>query len=76
MEDVTIYLRTTLFTVGGEGAHVPPGTMIIRGSRAPEASGGVTVTTSSVRSAKGKELPSEPLTLHIPWSKVDHMVIH
>lgn len=76
MARVTIYLRTSLFSVGGPKAHVPAGVVVIEGTVTEDGGGGVTVRCARLLDERGRELAESPITLRLPWAKVDHMVVH
>lgn len=72
----TIYLRTALFSVGGPDAHVPPGTLILRGDILSREAGVLRVDVRACLDEKGRVL-AEPVdgsrVLEIPMAKVDHL---
>ncbi len=76
MDRVTIYLRTTLFSLGGPKAHVPPGVMVITGTLDESSGGSLAVETDRLLDERGRELSDAALSLRLPWSKVDHVVVH
>jgi hypothetical protein len=72
----TIYLRTALFSVGGPDAHVPPGTLILRGDILAREGGVLRVDVRACLDEKGRVLaePAEGTRiLEIPMAKVDHL---
>ena len=75
MERVNIYLRTSLFTYGGNGGHLPSGVMVIEGHILDRPSGAVSVRTATMRDARGRPISEAEINLQIPWAKIDHMVI-
>ena len=75
MEKTTVYLRTSLFSLGGPRAHVPAGVMIIEG-KSTYADGGLTIEVDSLLDERGRELSNAPITLRLTMEKVDHMVVH
>lgn len=76
MRRVTIYLRTSLFSVGGPKAHVPAGVVVVEGELVDEAGGGVTVRCERLLDERGRVLDESRLVLRLPWAKVDHLVVH
>lgn len=76
MDRVTIYLRTSLFSLGGPRAHVPAGVMVIEGKANPAEGGALTVQTELLLDDRGRELSDTSVTLRLPWAKVDHVVVH
>ena len=75
MDEVTIFLRTALFTFDGPEAHLPVGVSAIEGVVTEEAKGGLVVTTSRLLDHRGRELATKELKLHLPWGKVDHLLL-
>lgn len=76
MDNVTVFLRTSLFTFGGGDAHVPSGVMAVVGRVLDTPGGGVTLRARSFVDERGRPLGEQEITLHIPWSKIDHLVVH
>jgi len=77
MNRVTVYLRTSLFSFSGADAHLPPGVMAIQG-QTPEGGSGSTlrVEVDKLLDERGRSLSEDPLSLQLPWSKIDHVVVH
>jgi len=77
MNRVTVYLRTSLFSFSGTDGHLPTGVMAIQG-RTPEAGGGSTlrVEVEKLLDERGRSLSEDALSLQLPWSKIDHVVVH
>lgn len=75
MTHTTVYLRTSLFSLGGPRAHVPAGVMIIEGN-SEYADGGLTIEVDRLLDERGRELSNAPITLRLPMAKVDHLVVH
>lgn len=71
---VTIFLRTPLYTLAADAAHVPANAFIIEGSISEEQ-GGPIVSTILFRDEKGKILAEKVVKLLIPWGKIDHLRI-
>ena len=76
MDRVTIYLRTSLFSLGGPRAHVPAGVMVVEGASPGSEGGALTVHTERLLDDRGRELSDAELVLRLPWAKVDHVVVH
>ncbi len=76
MDRVTVYLRTSLFTINGDDAHLPTGVMVLEGHVEEQKGGSVTVNVSGMSDMKGKSLSDKAAKLQVPWSKIDHLVIH
>ena len=76
MDRVTLYLRNSLFTLGGDDGHIPSAVMILEGNLQAKANGTVTIKVSIMRDMRGKPLSETATTLQLPWSKIDHMLIH
>ncbi len=75
MDRVTVYLRTTLFSLGGPRAHVPAGVMVVEGTSPGSEGGAITVHTERMLDERGRELSDAELVLRLPWAKVDHVVV-
>lgn len=73
MQRVTIYLRTALFTFGGEAGHIPFGATVIVGTLDEQGGSGLTVTTAKILDERGRTVSEAVLKLLVPWSKVDHV---
>lgn len=71
---VTIYLRSPLFTLKDDDAHVPAKGMIVEGAIVDDKSGPV-VNAIRFRDEAGKIVSEKPVTLIIPWSKIDHVKV-
>jgi hypothetical protein len=76
MDRLTLFLRTSLFSLGGSDPHVPPGVMVVKGRSSDRGAGGVTLSVEEGLDEKGRALPTKPITLVIPWSKIDHVLVH
>ena len=76
MDRVTLYLRASLYSPPGTEPHVPVGAVVMIGKTADRGSGGVTITIESLLDERGKPLPSKPVTVIVPWSKIDHVLLH
>lgn len=76
MDRVTLFLRTSLFTLGGDDGHIPSAVMILEGHLQDKAGGAITVKVSAMRDTKGKTLSESATTLQLPWSKIDHILMH
>ena len=75
MDTVTVYLRTSLFSLGGPRAHVPAGVMIVEG-KTDSGDSTLTVQVDRLLDERGRELSNAAITLRLPMSKVDHVVVH
>jgi len=76
MERVTVFLRTALFSYGNAQAHVPAGVMVLEGAVVDRPHGGLTVQTSRLLDQQGRDQGEVELVLHLPWAKVDHLLVH
>ena len=76
MERVTIYLRTSLYSIAGDNPHVPNGVMTLEGAIADRTGGGLLVDVSRFIDGRGRDLKCAPMKLYLPMSKVDHAVVH
>ena len=74
MARVTVYLRTSLFTLKGEHAHLPAGAMVLEGDELEGASGGLRLQVDAARDERGRDLGPVAVTLRLPWAKIDHVV--
>lgn len=75
MERATVFLRTELFSFGHDDAHVPNGVMVIEGRVIERISGGIRFETDLLLDGRGREMTDDVLTLELPWSKVDHILV-
>ncbi|MFT6159725.1 MAG: hypothetical protein ACJAZO_003458 [Myxococcota bacterium] len=76
MSHVTVFLRTALFSLGGDNAHVPAGTMVLKGTLpGPEVTGSLALTVSECLDLRGKSLATDSISLILPMSKVDHILL-
>lgn len=73
MERVTIFLRTALFTLGGDQGHVPHGAMVVEARVVSTDGPGLTVRTTRFLDERGRTLGEQQVTLQLPWSKIDHV---
>lgn len=73
MDRVTIFLRTALFTLPGDGAHLPVGAAVIEGTLEDAPGGTVRIKASKFLDERGRTLAERPITLILPWSKIDHV---
>lgn len=76
MDHVTVFLRTSLFTFGGADAHVPSGVMAVVGRVLDAPGGGLTLRARKFLDERGRPLGEQEVTLLVPWSKIDHLVVH
>ncbi len=80
-----VFLRQSLFTLPGEGAHAPAGAMILEGTvvsagaseggGGPASSMGITFAVDAWRDERGRALAGGPCTLVLPGAKIDHAVV-
>ncbi len=75
MERVTIYLRTSLFSIAGDNPHVPNGVMVLEGEVVERPSGGVVIDVAKYLDGRGRETECDAKKLFLPWAKVDHIVL-
>ena len=73
MEQVTVYLRTARFSLGGKDAHVPIGVLVIDGQITDRPAGALTLQVERCRDGRGKVLSETAVTVQLPWSKIDHI---
>jgi len=76
MERVTIYLRTSLFSIAGDNSHMPNGVMVLEGSVADRPSGGLVIEVTKYIDGKGRDLDGKPMKLYLPTAKIDHAIVH
>ena len=76
MSQVTVFLHTSLFAFNNSEPHLPPGVAAIDGKLLERHAGGILISTSTLCDQKGRELSADPMTLDIPWSKIDHLHVH
>ena len=80
-----VFLRQSLFTLPGEGAHAPVGAMILEGTvvsasaseggGGPASSVGLTLLVDGWRDERGRVLDAGSCTLVLPGAKIDHAVV-
>ena len=75
MSQVTVFLRTSLFSYSGPKKHLPSGVMVIDGHVIEQNSSGVTIETSRMMDDRGRVLSEDSLKLALPQSKIDHILI-
>lgn len=76
MSNVTVFLRTALFSLGGDNAHVPAGTMVLKGTLpGPEVKGSLSLTVAECLDGRGRSLSTQSVSLIVPMSKVDHILL-
>lgn len=76
MERVTVFLRTALFSYGNDDAHLPHGVTVIEARVIERLSGGLKIETDLFLDQRGRELADDVLILELPWSKIDHILVH
>lgn len=72
MQNVTVFLRTALFTLGLDDGHVPPGVAIVQGD-AKDVAGGLEIVTTRLLDERGRVLAERQVKLMLPWGKIDHL---
>jgi hypothetical protein len=75
MERVTIFLRTSLFSLASDTPHVPPGVMVIEGTVLDQPKGGLLIQTIQLLDDRGRVLGEDAQKLLLPWAKIDHIVV-
>ncbi|MCB9684080.1 MAG: hypothetical protein H6738_00980 [Alphaproteobacteria bacterium] len=75
MEKVTVFLKTSLFTLPGADGHVPTGVMIIDATVVDRPSGALRVDTERMRDERGRVLSDKGVRLDLPWAKIDHLLL-
>ncbi|MCA9490478.1 MAG: hypothetical protein KC621_11160 [Myxococcales bacterium] len=75
MEKVTVFLKTSLFTLPGAEGHVPTGVMIIEATVVDRPSGALRVDTERMRDERGRLLSETAVRLDLPWAKIDHLLL-
>lgn len=75
MDKVRVFLRTDLFTVGGELRHAPDGACILDGRVREQSAGGFIVEVARWYRADGRPLEGGPAVLYLPTGKVDHLLL-
>ncbi len=73
MDRVTVFLRTALFSFGGDRAHVPSGATVIEGAVVEQPPAGLLSDASRVTDDRGTTLREGACRLLVPWSKIDHV---
>lgn len=73
MDDVTLYLRTALFSTGNADAHVPMGAVIVDCQVLERHPGALLIQVKALKSERGKVISEQTPVLEIPWSKIDHV---
>jgi len=76
METLTLYLRTALFSPNTAEPHLPPGVAIIQATVVERGSGGILIDATAFHDTRGQEIEGKAHRLFVPWSKVDHAVVH
>ena len=74
MDQVTVFLRTSLFSYGGPDAHVPHGVMVIDGEILDRPSGGIRLRATRLMDDRGRRLSEAETILQLPWAKIDHIL--
>lgn len=75
MERVSVFLRTPLFSFGGDEAPLPAGVMVLEGQLAAQEPGALRIEADRLSDQRGRELSDEAVSLWIPWEKIDHVLI-
>lgn len=75
MERVSIYLRTPLFSFGGDDAPLPAGVMVIEGTSRETCDGAMRIDADRLADDRGRELSDESVSLWVPWEKIDHVLV-
>ena len=76
MDRVTLFLRASLFSPPGPEPHVPPNGVIIVGNTSDRGGSGVTITIETMSDERGRPLTVKPVTVIVPWAKIDHVLLH
>ena len=76
MDRVTVFLRTSLFSFGGHDAHVPAGVMVVVGRLIDKPNTCVILETHAFLDERGRKVSEEGMTIHLPWAKIDHILVH
>jgi len=74
MASVIVYLRTSLFNLTGDKAHVPAGAMVLQGEELEGASGGIRLRIERALDDRGRDLGEVGVTVRLPWAKIDHVL--
>lgn len=75
MSQVTVFLRTSLFSYSGPKKHLPSGVMVIDGHVIEQNNSGVTIETARMMDDRGRVLSEDSLKLMLPQSKIDHILV-
>ena len=75
MDDITVYLKTPLFTFRGANTHLPREAACVEGQLESRGGGGLTIKATSFKDERGRDLESTPATLFIPMQKIDHAIL-
>jgi hypothetical protein len=72
---VHVYLRQSLFVLGGDAAHLPAHAAILVGTLVEQGPVGITVKADTFLDEKGRPLPGPARTIIVPAGKIDHVWI-
>jgi hypothetical protein len=72
---VRIFLRQPLFTLQGEGEHVPPTAFILEGTLGEASPLGANIKVDRFLDERGRPLEGKPVTLIVPGGKIDHVQV-
>lgn len=75
MEKVTVFLKTSLFSVTGKDGHVPAGVLIVEATVVDRPSGVLRVDTERLLDERGRLLSEKAVRLDLPWAKIDHVLV-
>lgn len=75
MSQVTVFLRTSLFSYSGPKKHLPSGVMVIDGHVIEQNNSRVTIETARMMDDRGRVLSEDSLKLVLPQSKIDHILV-
>ena len=70
---VRIFLRQPLFTLPGEGEHVPPTASILDGVLGEATPLGAAIKVDRFLDERGRPLEAKPCALIVPAAKIDHV---
>ena len=70
---VRVFLRQPLFTLTGEGEHVPPTAFILVGTLGEASALGVALQVEQYFDERGRALEGLPRALIVPGTKIDHV---
>lgn len=75
MDRVSIFLRSPLFSFGGDDAPLPAGVMVVEGMMVAQEPGAIRIDAERLADQRGRQLTDESISLWVPWEKIDHVLV-